>query len=176
MSQRKLLLRVLAVVSALVGTGMLSASLLVRFGPLQAKALETPLMFAFPSVFVMLFVTIRLEVEFIRATRVNKSWMRRSEGLNGTELSALVRCCPRWLLVASLGLAIVAIVAVLPGGEVSWNFSESITRDAAVGLGAGSALFNLLSVPVIASASRMAGTFSDQQDAQEGRAAKPRSS
>lgn len=112
------------------------------------------------ATFTVFCVGISLAGEFVEASRPALSWRNRMSGLSGTELKALTQWCPRWLIAVSLsGVFIGLALLIALGGHVHWSSGTPFTTRESLGGCAGVLVFALLPLPVLASASRMPGSF-----------------
>jgi hypothetical protein len=111
--------------------------------------------------FVIFGTALALIIEFTRLRRPNVSSYLGRRGLSGIEVSELTHWCPRWLIVAVILLLVYEFAVLLPLGRISWGSDRPFTQREALGVCFGLSIFVLLSLPVLASASRMPGTFAE---------------
>ena len=160
------MLRKVEVIALIFGAGMFLAALSQIFGILRPETLEPPLMLAFPATMLVWLIAVLLAVEFFKPRDRDKTWRERLRGPDTAELLALVGYCPRPLLISVLALAMAAFLIAFLSGGATWTLGEPLSATAATGLFSTGAVFNLLAVPVIASAARMSGSFDAQQAVQ----------
>jgi hypothetical protein len=166
MSRYKCFLRGLESIALVLGAGMFLAALSQISGLLKPESLERPLVVAFPVTMLVWLIAVVLSVEFFKPRNQGKTWIGRMRGPDTAELLALVRFCPRPMLILVLISAIAAFFMAFASGPASWTFGEPLSVVAATGLFATGAAFNLLAVPVIASVARTPGAFDAQQAVQ----------
>jgi hypothetical protein len=159
LSHRKILLRTFEVSALLGGLIGLAMSFSVASGSLAAEAAKPFVLVTFTAVFAVGLVTVSVANEFIKVVRAGQPWLRRIAHASFGELKVLVQWCPRALLILALLGAVAALAIALPLGHVRWYGGQPFTGREAIGFAAGAALFYFVSVPVLASASRMPGTF-----------------
>jgi hypothetical protein len=168
MSAWKWLLRILELVSA---SQVLVALLVVLLGARRSwtpASVMSAVLVNSTLVFPMIFVAVALIRELDTATGVAHSWWQ-SPRVRFDELRRLVRWCPSWLLVVSLACAAGAAISGTIVGGARWSSDEEFTLHHAISFSLGSVLFCALSLPVLASASRMPGRFADHFGGSDGR-------
>lgn len=163
MSAWKGFLRVMVGLAALGVLGAFALIALVTGAYISAPDAQPYVMAGFALVFPLWAITVLLMVEFAEPRRKGKSWW--AQGLSFGELRTLVRWCPRPLLYASLLVATGAMVVSAKIGSTHWSFGEDFTARHAIGFSLGIAIFCSFALPVLASASRMPGAFSDHYKA-----------
>lgn len=159
MSSRKLLIRFFELAALAWCFGGATIAFLASVH-LAAPTLFQPLViFLFVGMFPIFGVAVILSAEFSEAIRDGQSWWQRQHELSGSELKALVRWCPRAILGPSIALIIIDSILCFIVGGVEWSSGHEFNEHHAVGFSLFSMLFCLISLPVLASASRMAGTY-----------------
>jgi hypothetical protein len=159
-SNRKRLLLAFEIIALLSGPSALLLGTMGLAGAIAPQLLSVLVLPEMLLMFAVFFVMIGLVVEYTRLTRAQQSLWKRSRGVEWKEVQALIAWCPAWLKYTVPVLIVVAIVTLYPGGKVSWALGDPFEARH-LGLVTGPALFILLSLPVIASARRMPGSYAE---------------
>ena len=161
LSGRKTLLRLLEVVCG--GQILSSAALaaLVHTNVVGASAAENPTTALFFLLFLTFFPAVILQVEFVKLRGEEESWWRESKGLSWNETKLLLSWCPRPLVYVCVALIAIGLAFGLFEGGTSWSSGQPFTTRHAIGFSLASMSFGAIALPVIASALRMPGEYSD---------------
>jgi len=107
---------------------------------------------------VLIFGTAAaLVAEFARARNVGMRW------LSSAEFAELIHWSPRWLNV-TVALLFIYALAVIVFVRIDWSSAQTLARREALCDWFILSTFVLVSLPILASASRMPGTFAEQVD------------
>ena len=150
-------MEVLAGASGLSG---LVSGVLILARAADPKIFEPFVFYAFAAMFAVFGAAVWVAGEYAQTVRTDASWWQRARGLSLTEIKALVHWCPRWLVYLSLACAAAGFTMAFQVGEVHWSPGQPFTEREALGFTAGLSTFCFLALPVLASASRMPGSFS----------------
>jgi hypothetical protein len=134
---------------------------LISDGYATPVAVQPYVMTGFILKFLVWPVAILLMVEFAKLRRAGQSWWSRTKGLSLEEVKNLTQWCPRPLLYIALCAAALSMVESFGTGGTHWSSELGFTQENAIGFSLGIATFCSLALPVLASASRMPGRFSD---------------
>jgi len=163
--EKKLLLR-LAELLAIAGS---LASLLLALHSYRRPDPDFPVFLAACGGMALLMLTFlpacMLGGEYVRAVRKPVTWHQRTDGLNASELKALVRWAPRPYLFAAGAGIVIAVTAALQFGSITITDSQPINPNDIVAIALYFAVFFLLALPLLASAARMPGAYGEQNDA-----------
>jgi len=163
MSKLKAFLRVVEVVAGCVLLTATALILLVKtqlMSPATAQPVVMALFWAVLPVWgTLIGVTGRLA--HMRWLAGWRWWRRRPAYLNIEDMKLLVHWCPRPWRFASLVAAAVAIVAAVGTGKVVWSPGQAFTQAHVVSFSATAVFFCAMAFPVLTSASRMPGQYSD---------------
>ena len=162
LSERKGIVRMAEILAACLALVNLSSAISVHFRWVSAESVASLIAVSFFLMFLVFLVAVLLATELAKVTHDGESWRERSRGLSTSDLRSLTRWCPRWLLFLCILGIVVSLLIVIPIGGVHWTEGQPFTSKEALGFGAGLSLFCLLAVPVLASASRMPGSFESQ--------------
>jgi hypothetical protein len=88
----------------------------------------------------------------------------RRQYLSSAEFAELIHWSPRWINVTAALLFIYDLAVIIPLGEVSWRSGQPFARREALEICFFLSTFVSVSLPILASASRMPGTFAEQLD------------
>jgi uncharacterized membrane protein YadS len=169
LSEHKRLIRVFECVALIGGVGMVALGLGVRLGRFEPTQVEPLLVPAFLLMFMPFGLTVMLASEFARAIRRPRRSAFGEEGLSISEVRQLVSWSPvplRYAFAAAIGLLAYVVIAI---GPVEWSSNQPFTSREAQGFPLFMSAFLLVSVPVLASASRMPGSFEDNVSSGERR-------
>jgi hypothetical protein len=100
--------------------------------------------------------------EYSEIAQAGQSWWQRLTGLTGSEQNILYQWCPPYLLRASQVLGAMELIALFISGGAEWTSGQEFTNQHAIGFSLCLSFFCVASVPGLASASRMPGTYSMQ--------------
>jgi len=135
---------------------------LILFSVLELSAIR-PLEVAVFAPMVLIFGTAAVLVgEFARLHPDERQCPGR-RWLSSAEFAELIHWSPRWLNV-TVALLFIYSLAMIVSARAGWTSSQSVARREALSDWFMLSTFVLVSLPILASASRMPGTFSDQVD------------
>ena len=165
LSEQKLLLR-LAELVALVAV---VAALFMGVKTHQEQDPDFPVFVAGVVGMALLVLTFlpacMLGGEYVKTVRKPTTWRQRTGGLDSKELSAVLRWTPRlYLLVAATGMFVLAFAAI-KYGSVQFRSTQTPDPSKIPGLFFYFSVFYALALPVLASASRMPGSYASHNDA-----------
>jgi hypothetical protein len=165
LSEKKWLLRtaeLLAILGAL-------ASLLVALRSYRYPDPDFPIFLAASGGMALLMLTFlpacMLSGEYVRTVRLATSWRQRVDGLNASELKALVRWAPKLYLVAAAAGVFIAVAVAITFGGVTISDSQPARPSDVVAVALSFAAFHLFALPLLGSAARMPGAYAEQNDA-----------
>jgi len=159
-SHKKGFLRIVEGLAGAQAAVAIATGLLVTDGLVTAASAQPLVMTNFVLLFPTFAVAVILSVEFTTLKRASQSWWQRNRGLNIEEMKQLVWWCPAPLLYLSLASAAAGFLGMLlSGGGVHWSSGQEFTSHHAVGFSLGTLVFCSISLPVLASASRMPDGF-----------------
>lgn len=157
MSRYKRLLRVVEWWAMLGALASLVLVLGVRFGAWPAAAAEPELDVLFGGMFPVASIAGLLVAEQLTVINPDRSLLQVS--YDADELDYAVRFCPRPLLYACVGTVILLLSWMAVASLEHLEFLDGKV----IGLGRAEALVYALSIPVLASARRMHGTYAEQE-------------
>jgi hypothetical protein len=161
-STRKGLIRIVELTAIACSIACLVVAVLVARGSINPLSVSAVL---FPSLLVefgISWVTFTLAAELLRARGKREEAAAGNLNLSLSEWRMLHRWCPFGLRLAYAVALVVAVYAFLAiGFGVSWRTGEPFTEHEALGFALFGALFVLVQVPTLASASRMPGTYAE---------------
>lgn len=97
--------------------------------------------------------------EYVRTVRKPRTWREKTEGLNASEIHAIVRWAPKTYLVGACIGILIAIGAALRFGSITFSDGQSVKPEDITGLALYFSMFFLLALPVLGSAARMPGSY-----------------
>lgn len=160
-SAQKPLLSLAATLALLGWSGLLVAASAVALGRLDPESLRMPLLLAALTAFPVFWLAISLMEEFVRVLRGDAYDPDDENAMTFAEACQLIRWCPRVLQPAPLLVPVLLVVMAWGMGFTSWNSTQPLDAQRAIGLCAFVACFHLFCQPILSSASRMPGTFAD---------------
>jgi hypothetical protein len=99
--------------------------------------------------------------EYVKTVRRPVTYAERLAGLSAREISAVVYWAPKsHKAFAALGV-VVAVATAIKFGSVSWSTGDPPTHDDGIATALYLSAFFLTSLPVLASAARMPGTYAE---------------
>ena len=161
-STRKGLLRVVELTAIACSAASLVAAVFVARGMLDPLSVSAALFPAMLVEFGISWVTFTLVAELLRARGRGAEAATGNLNLSLSEWRMLHHWCPFGLKLAYAVAIVVALYSFLAVGfGVSWSSGEPFTEHKALGFALFGALFVLVQVPALASASRMPGTYAE---------------
>jgi hypothetical protein len=160
-SARKSLIKA-AEACALVCIGAcLFAVVSVARGALSPPQVQPFVLPGFVVAFLLFAVGYALVAEF-KKLQGKPTALGANIALSFSDMKSLVRWCPKPLLLSyALALLVTAYAVIAVGIGVSWRSGEQFTEKHSLGFPLFVAVFLLTLLPVIASASRMPGTYAE---------------
>ena len=101
--------------------------------------------------------------EYVRTVRKPASWRERTEGLNPSEIAAVIRWAPKLYLYAACTGVAIAVATAFKFGSITFSSSQSVAPEDITGLGLYFSVFFLLALPVLGSAARMPGNYASSE-------------
>ncbi len=160
-SHRKSVIRAMELLASFGIVAAFGAWFAVTGGWLSAARIETFLPFLLVLVAGTFAIALLLFHECERAIHREPHSRFREQEVSLGEFRKALRWCPkRTKLALPLGI-LLAIVALVSVGDVEWSLGKPFTEHDAKGFLLYSAIFFLVSLPLLASTSRMPGTFEE---------------
>ena len=159
-SQRKRLMWVIEAIGLASGTCSLLLGGMALAGLVEPQSLSVLVLPEMLVTFAVFFVGILLVSEYSKLARAGRPWWQRARRLNWAEMAQLTIWCPLWLKWVAPAVMVASVASLYPGGRVSWTPGDPFERRH-LGLIIGPTLFIFISLPVIASARRMSGSYSE---------------
>ena len=160
-SERKLLLRA---AEAIAIGGALAAVSLAMYAYRNPDP-DFPVFLAACGGMAVLLLTFlpacMLAAEYVRTVRKPQSWRERTEGLNPSEIAAVVKWAPKPYLYAACAGVVIAVGTAMKFGSIAFSSSQSVSPEDVTGLGLYFSVFFLLALPVLGSAARMPGNYAN---------------
>jgi hypothetical protein len=165
LSEQKLLLRL----AELVAIASVVAALYFGFKTHQDQDADFPVFLAGVAGMALLMLTFlpacMLGGEYVKTVRKPTTWRQRTAGLEIKELTAVLRWAPRFHLAVAAGGIVVLAVAAFKYGSVQFHSSMAPDPTKIPGLFFYFSVFYALALPVLASASRMPGSYAAHSEA-----------
>jgi hypothetical protein len=160
MSAWKRLLRVVELIAGLDILVALAVIILILEGDVSVRSTQPVVMAGFTLMFPLLAVAILVQGEYMQLRRAGDPWWYR-KWISFAELKRSLQWCPRPLLFITLVLAALGFAGLVWVGDAQWRSGEEFTEHHALVFSLAILGFCSVTVPVLASASRMPGRFSD---------------
>jgi hypothetical protein len=161
-SHRKALIRIAEILAGVSSAGALATALAVHMNRLSPAHIEPLLLLLLLIGGAVFCIGVLLFHEFAQAIHGKPKRVFTEEELSMSEMKQLLRWCPKLLLLAYPLAAVILLVTLLSAGSVEWSTGQPFTAREAKGLPMFLAAFILVALPVLASSSRMPGTFSEE--------------
>jgi hypothetical protein len=159
-SHCKRLLGVLEVLGLVSGGFCLLFVGLSYAGLIRPHSLAVLVIPAMLVAFAVSFTGILLVNEYSRFVRAGRSWWQQARGLSWAEMVQVSTWSPVWLKWAVPFVLAATVVSMYPNRRVSWTPGEPF-EERHFGLIVGPTLVISLFLPVLASARRMSGSYSE---------------
>jgi hypothetical protein len=161
LSERKLLIRLAEIVALAGSVSSISAAAAVALGymsPARVESFLALLLILGSGVFV---VAVLLFHEFAQVLHGKPPSILRETELSIGETKQLLRWCPGPTKLAFVIAGAIMLIAIFSVGTVEWSSGQPFTAKEAKGIPLTLAVFMLVALPILASASRMPGAFAD---------------
>jgi hypothetical protein len=162
MSNWKWFVRVTEIVTLLIGISALSVLLLLSLRVVTPDRVEGIVLLGIFAMFVSVIVPAYLYGEFARVIRAAEGTSGSMRPLTFAQLRLLFQWCPRYILFPSMFLFYGPVAMLFCLGPVTISLDEALTRQSEICVCVGVIGFSFAGIPILASVSRMPGTFVDR--------------
>ncbi len=163
LSERKTLLRIAEVLSVMGTAAALSLAVLSYWWPNQ----DFPVFLAACGGMTALLFTFlpacMLGGEYVQTVRRPSTWREKTEGLNASEIQAIVRWAPKAYSVGACVGILIAVGAALKFGSITFSDGQTVRPEDTTGMALYFSMFFLLALPVLGSAARMPGSYASNE-------------
>ncbi|MBT9457867.1 MAG: hypothetical protein IV097_14710 [Burkholderiaceae bacterium] len=161
LSEYKITLRLAESIAVLAAIGCLWFAFSLHRTPDPDFPLELASIGGFALLMITFLPACILGGEYVKTVRQPVTYAERVAGLNAREISAVVYWSPNFhKTLAALGV-VVAVSTAISFGSVSWSTGDPPTPDDGIATVLYLSAIFLASLPVLASAARMPGTYAE---------------
>ena len=161
LSERKLLIRSAEILALAGSICLLSAATAVALGHMPPTRVESFLALLLILGSCIFVIAVLLFHEFAQVLHGKPSSLFEENELSIAETKQLLRWCPGPYKLAFAVAGVVMLTAIFTVGAVEWSSGQPFTEKEAKGIPLFLAVFMLVALPILASASRMPGAFAD---------------
>jgi len=103
--------------------------------------------------------------EYVKTVKKPSTWRQRTEGLDSSDLSTLLRWAPALYKAGAVAAILIAVATAISFGSIKFNSESPVDPQQIPAMFLYLNVFYLLALPILGSASRMPGSYAAYSEA-----------
>jgi hypothetical protein len=161
LSEQKPFLRVAEIVAAIGALACIGVAGQLYRDPRVDVPIDLLFVVGFALLMLSFLPVCILAAEYAKTVRQPSATARHDEGLSAGEISALLRWAPMVHKLIAVAGTLVGVATGIGFGSVSWSTNDPATTTDGIAGALYLSSFFMLSLPVLASAARMPGSYEE---------------